>query len=106
MDSKIPEMFGKVAYTAFSRVQDGLDAYGTLMLEWESLEEGLKAGWREAGIQVVKFHELARIEQIKQDGYAGILPNGNIVDRRIHRTAIPIPKNDSLGAPSPRKLPH
>lgn len=40
----------------------------------------------------------------KNKGYAGILPNGNIVDRRKHPEAIPVQKNELLGFGEPKKL--
>jgi hypothetical protein len=46
---------------------------------------------------------LKTIEVIKA-GYGGMLPNGNIVDRREHPDALPIQKNAMLGAPEPRPL--
>lgn len=42
---------------------------------------------------------------IVESGYAGTLPNGNIVDRREHPEAVPIQENKSLNAPKPKKLP-
>ncbi len=43
-------------------------------------------------------------ERVKLAGYSGILPNGNIVDRRIYPNAIPMQENSMLGIPKPRKL--
>lgn len=48
--------------------------------------------------------DLVKIDEINQSGYAGILPNGNIVDRREHPEAIPIRANALLGIPEPKKL--
>lgn len=42
-----------------------------------------------------------KIAEIVKSGYAGMLPNGNIVDRREHPNATPIQKNAMLGAPAP-----
>ena len=42
--------------------------------------------------------------QISKSGYGGIMPNGNIVDRREHPEAIPIQENKSLGVPKPKKI--
>ncbi len=42
--------------------------------------------------------------EINESGYAGILSNGNIVDRRVHPEAIPIPKNELFGISEPKKL--
>lgn len=46
---------------------------------------------------------LQMIDLIKS-GYAGVLPNGSIVDRRIHNDAIPIAKNSMFRTPEPRKV--
>lgn len=43
------------------------------------------------------------IESIKS-GFGGILPNGNIVDRRIRSDAMPIPENSMFGAPKPKDV--
>ena len=39
------------------------------------------------------------IMELVQSGYAGILPNGNIVDCREYAEAIPMKKNSLLGIP-------
>lgn len=49
-----------------------------------------------------KVDTLMKIRQIVADGWGGIMPNGNIVDRRVEKTAIPIPKNSLLGVPTPK----
>jgi len=49
---------------------------------------------------------LMKIKEINKSGYAGILPNGNIVDRREHPTAVPIQKNPMFGIPEPKELIH
>lgn len=41
--------------------------------------------------------DLIDIWYINASGYAGILSNGNIVDRRIHAEAIPVPENPMFG---------
>ena len=35
-------------------------------------------------------------------GWAGMMPNGNLVDRRLHPTAIPLARNDALRIPVPQ----
>ena len=42
--------------------------------------------------------------EISKSGYAGVLPNGNIVDRREHPEAMPIEKNNMFEIPKPIKL--
>ncbi len=49
--------------------------------------------------------DLVEIYEINQSGYAGVLPTGEIVDRRKKANAIPIPKNELLGIPSPKPYP-
>lgn len=50
----------------------------------------------------------ARLEaalEITRAGFAGVMPNGNIVDRREYPHAIPIQANPLLGCPEPAALP-
>ena len=46
---------------------------------------------------------LAIVELIKS-GYAGVLPNGNVVDRRIHPDAVPAAENPMFGNPKPKPV--
>jgi hypothetical protein len=48
--------------------------------------------------------EALKTMQISKSGYGGVLPNGNIVDRREHPEAIPIQANKMLGVPKPKKI--
>ena len=41
---------------------------------------------------------------LNASGYAGILPNGNIVDRREFNDAIPIQANSMFGVIAPKEL--
>lgn len=41
---------------------------------------------------------------IIKSGYAGILPNGNIVDRRQHPEAIPCQENSLFNTPKPKDI--
>lgn len=45
---------------------------------------------------------LLKTIQIIQAGYGGVMPNGNIVDRREIPSAIPIPANPLMGTPEPK----
>jgi len=63
------------------------------------MTEEQKQRLREAGRE-----DLIEIYEINQSGYAGILPNGNIVDRRQHPEAIPVQKNTMMGIPEPKPL--
>lgn len=65
------------------------------------MTEELKQKLREAGRE-----DLIRIQEINQSGYAGVLPNGNIVDRREYPNAVPVQKSTPLGIPEPKKLPN
>jgi len=51
-----------------------------------------------------RLKELLKTLEINKSGYAGILPNGNIVDRREHPSATPIKENPLFGVPKPKKL--
>lgn len=42
--------------------------------------------------------------ELTKSGFAGIMPNGNIVDRREFPNAVPIQKNTMFGTPEPKKL--
>ena len=55
--------------------------------------------------KVEHLKELMKIIEINKAGYAGILSNGNIVDRREYPEAIPVQKNTMFGIPKPKKLP-
>lgn len=48
--------------------------------------------------------DLVDIYEITASGYAGILSNGNIVDRRDYPSAIPIPENKMMGIPKPKQF--
>ena len=48
--------------------------------------------------------DLVEVYEINQKGYAGINPNGNIVDRRKFPKAVPVQKNKMLNIPKPKKL--
>lgn len=48
--------------------------------------------------------DLIDIYDLNKTGYAGILPNGNIVDRRIHPEAIPVQENKLFGIPKSKEL--
>ena len=51
-----------------------------------------------------KRNRLLKILEINKSGYAGILSNGNIVDRREHPEAIPVQENRLLNIPKPKPL--
>lgn len=51
-----------------------------------------------------RLKALMQTMEVIKSGYAGILPNGNIVDRREHPTAIPCQENSLLNTPKPKKI--
>ncbi len=47
---------------------------------------------------------IEKMNALIKSGYAGVLSNGNIVDRREYPEAIPVQKNSLLGVPEPKEL--
>lgn len=45
---------------------------------------------------------LLKTMDIIESGWAGIMPTGRIVDRRIEKTAMPIPANSLFNTPEPK----
>ncbi len=64
------------------------------------MTEETKQKLRDAGRE-----DLIKIHEINESGYAGIMPNGNIVDRREFPSAIPVQENKMLNIPKSKKLP-
>lgn len=107
MNEKI-ERLAKVAWDAYKRTVGGVTFNGDPMPEWDAMiadgtKQKIVAGWREAARGVALVHDMDRIKQFTDAGWAGVLGNGGIVDRRIHPEAIPIQKNTLLGVPEPQK---
>lgn len=48
--------------------------------------------------------DLVEVYEINQSGYAGILPNGNIVDRRKFPNAIPVQENPLFGVTKQKEI--
>lgn len=48
--------------------------------------------------------ELYGIVKLNQSGYAGVLPDGKIVDRRVFINAVPVKENKSMGIPEPMSV--
>jgi len=48
-----------------------------------------------------RLDRLLKLLDVMRSGYGGVMPNGNIVDRREHPEATPIQKNDLFGTPKP-----
>jgi len=51
-----------------------------------------------------KYSKLVETGNLIESGYAGIVSNGNIVDRRINKTAVAIPKNTMFNVPDPKRI--
>ena len=51
----------------------------------------------------LQWHE--QYEKIKAEGFAGCLPNGDLVDRLEYPDAIPLQENSLLNIPKPQTLP-
>jgi sulfur carrier protein ThiS len=51
-----------------------------------------------------KIKELLKIVELSRSGYAGMLQNGNIVDRREHPEAVPIQENVLFGVAKPKPV--
>lgn len=58
----------------------------------------------EENIDNDKIDQLLKIVELTKSGYAGILSNGNIVDRREFPDATPILENPLFGTPKPKKI--
>lgn len=106
MNAKL-ERLAKVAWDAYKRKVGGKTFNGDPMPEWEEMlrdesKQKIVAGWREAARGVALVHDSDRIKEFTDAGWAGILGNGGIVDRRVHPEAIPIPENKMLGVPKPQ----
>ncbi|GEM_PF-2784035 len=52
----------------------------------------------------LRKESLLKLGVIIKSGYAGTLSNGNIVDRREHPEAHPIPRNYIFNIPEPKEL--
>lgn len=51
-----------------------------------------------------RLAELNKTLDVIKNGYAGVMPNGNIVDRREHPEAMPIPANPLFNTPEPKQV--
>ena len=47
---------------------------------------------------------MVEIHEINESGYAGVLPNGNIVSRLEYPEAYPVQKSSAFGIPKPKKI--
>jgi len=60
-----------------------------------------KEYWR---FQFEKEIKLLKTIELCKSGYAGMLSNGNIVDRREFSDALPMPENPMFNTPKPKEL--
>ena len=62
-----------------------------------------EVGREECPYTVDEYHQKAKGAEpdVVKSGYGGVMPNGNIVDRREHPEAVPIMGNPWLGIPEP-----
>ena len=51
-----------------------------------------------------RLKELLKTVDIMKSGYAGVMSNGNIVDRREHPEAVAIQENPLFNTPKPKRL--
>ena len=51
-----------------------------------------------------KLKELRKILELNKTGYAGVLPNGNIVDRREYPEAVPVQENKMFNVAKPKPV--
>lgn len=58
-----------------------------------------------AAYRAERVRDLNKILALTREGFAGIIQNGRIVDRRQHPEALPIQANSFLGVPKPKPLP-
>lgn len=48
--------------------------------------------------------DMEKTLKVIKSGYAGVMPNGNIVDRREYPEAVPIPENPLFNTPKPKDV--
>lgn len=101
------DLLGKIAYNAYTKSVGGKSWNGDDLPTWDEMsldikKERLVTAWKEAGQAVFKYTKLIEIDKIIKSGNAGVMPNGNIVDRRIYPEAIKIPENKMHGIPNPK----
>jgi hypothetical protein len=51
---------------------------------------------------MINAEDAEKLASLIASGYAGVLPDGKIVDRREHPSAVPIQKNTMLNVPAPK----
>lgn len=94
----------KTGYEAYGDATDHKNFRGEPMPQFEDLTENITNAWESAARQIVKTHELGKTHETIKSGFAGTMPNGSIVDRRVYPEAIPLQQNSMLGVPKPNAL--
>ena len=59
---------------------------------------------REQSLRDAGLNDMADIMKANCEGYAGILQNGQLVDRRKYPDAMPVPENKMMNIPAPKDL--
>ena len=91
------DLLAKCCWDAYKESVGGKAWNGDALPTWDEMKadeskQGLVEAWKRGSFAVVHCYELHRIKPIIESGNAGCLPNGNIVDRRVHPEAVPIPR--------------
>ena len=99
-------LLGRIAWQTYKAEVGGKSFNGERLPSWEEMQADKKkktivAAWCEVGRSIAHYLSLKNIHETVASGWAGVLPNGNIVDRRIHPTAVPMQKNPHLNIPTP-----
>jgi hypothetical protein len=100
------ELLGRIAWNAYLASIGGKSWNGEPLPAWEQMvadekKKAIVAAWCEVARAIIHYYTLTEIQKVVASGWAGCLPNGNIVDRRIHPTAVPMPENPHLNIPKP-----
>lgn len=100
-------LLGRIAYQSYRLSVGGKAWNGDTMPVWDEMKndpkkQKLVQAWEDAGRSVAHYVTMQITQEAVAAGYGGVMPNGNVVDRRIHPTAIPIPKNQLLNVPEPK----
>ena len=97
MNNEVAELLGKDAYETFYKVMDE-------PVSWDTLPYMVRDAWKSVAMRLIEIHENARIQSIAEAGFGGMLPTGEVVDRRVHPDAKPLKASVNLGIPEPNEL--
>jgi hypothetical protein len=104
-----PNLLGKAAWNAFRRAAGEHMPGPKVDTSWEEMcaDPELQAfveAWKSAGRAAAFVHSAAEKQKTLAAGYAGVLRDGTVVDRRIHPEAMPMQANSLLGIPEPKPV--